>query len=135
MIFIKNKKEDAKLFSRYLIFAGLSKIVDIGLLFILTEYAKFWYFYSAVIAYIASIFPNFFLNKYYNFNNKNKKVFRQLLLFSTISITGLIINQAIMYVLVEYYNLWYMYAKFIAMVFVMFYNFYGNKFLTFRILK
>ena len=74
-----------RLFTGYIIFAGIATIVDFGLLYLLTEYAHVWYFFSAVISYSTRIGVNYATNKYLNFKNCNKRIFAQFGIFAGVA--------------------------------------------------
>lgn len=124
-----------KLFSGYVIFAGFASFVDISLLYSLTEFLHLWYLYSAIIAYLIGMIINYSLNKYLNFKNKSNKIISQFGLFATVALIGLVLNQFILYYLVEFAKLWYMFAKIIALFIVMFWSYYGHSRLTFNLFK
>jgi putative flippase GtrA len=133
---IKGKNHsDAVLFMNYVLYAGIATLVDLGVLYALTEYAGVWYLFSAVISYCAGMVTNFTLNKYLNFRNKSRKIVQQFGIFAIVAVVGLGLNQLILAVLVEVFKLWYMYAKLISIAIVMFWSFFGHKKLTFGILK
>jgi len=129
------QKQDVKLFVGYVIFGGFATLVDLGLLYSLTEFFRVWYFYSAAFAYFTGMVTNYSLNKYLNFRNRSKQIIPQFGLFATVALIGLGLNQLILYTLVEFINLWYMFAKFIAIFIVMFWSFYGHKKLTFNVFR
>lgn len=129
------QKQDVKLFIGYVVFAGFATLVDLGLLYALTEFLHIWYFYSAAFAYFIGMITNYSLNKYLNFRNRSKQIIQQFGLFATVVLIGLGLNQLILYSLVEFAKLWYMFAKFIAIFIVMFWSFYGHKKLTFNVFR
>jgi len=129
------QNQDVKLFIRYVIFAGFATLVDLGLLYSLTEFLHIWYFYSAIFSYFIGMITNYLLNKYLNFRNISKQIIPQFGLFAAVALVGLGLNQLILYYLVEFVKLWYMMAKIIAIFIVMFWSFYGHKKLTFNIFK
>ena len=129
------QKQDVKLFIGYVIFGGFATLVDLCLLYSLTEFLHVWYFYSATFSYFVGMLTNYSLNKYLNFRNRSKQITLQFGLFATVALIGLGLNQLILYTLVEFINLWYMFAKFIAIFIVMFWSFYGHKKLTFNIFR
>jgi len=131
--FLQN--QGIKLFVGYVILAGFATLVDLGLLYSLTEFFHIWYFYSAAFSYFVGMITNYSLNKYLNFRNKSKKIIPQFGLFATVALIGLGLNQLILYLLVEFAKLWYMFAKFIAIFIVMGWSFYGHKKLTFRVFR
>lgn len=128
-------RPEFRLFSGYVICAGIATMVDVGLLFSLTEFIHFHYFYSAAAAYIAGMTTNYLLNKVFNFKNKNKHVVYQFGLFAIVAFIGLGFNQLIIYFLVEFASMWYMLAKLISIAVVMLWSFYGHKKLTFGVLR
>jgi putative flippase GtrA len=77
---------------------------------------------------------NFSLNRFLNFrSNKpnNRHVAHQFGLFVCVASIGLVLNQLIVWSLVEFVNMWYLYAKIISVGMVMFVSFYGHKIITF----
>jgi dolichol-phosphate mannosyltransferase len=124
-----------RLFLGYLACAGAATLVDIGLLYALTEMAGLWYLYSAAVSYTAGMVTNYTLNKYLNFKNKSKRILPQFGLFVSVALVGLMLNQVILYLLVRFAGLWYMMAKFMAICMVMVWSFYGHRRFTFRIIK
>jgi len=131
----KIRSKESGVFWRFLSISIIATAIDVALLFILTEYTVLTYFYSAPIAYLSSTLPNFTLNKLFNFKNKSKKFFKQYLTFISISIVGLLFNQIIIFGLVEYFSIYYLYAKGVAIVLVFFWNFISNKNVTFKVFQ
>jgi len=78
---------------------------------------------------------NYSTNKYLNFKNQNRRIFTQFSIFATVALIGLALNQIIIYSLVEYADIWYMLAKAIALVTVVFWSFYGHRRFSFGVLK
>lgn len=128
-------KNDIRLFFNYIIFAGIAASIDIAILYYMTEFLRFWYFYSAAMSYTAGMAINYSLNKYFNFRNGYKKLIPQFGIFVIIASIGLGLNQLIIYFIVESYKLEYMSAKFVTLLIVAFWSFYGHKNLTFEIYK
>lgn len=123
------------LFIKYVFFAGIATLVDIGFLYIFVEYFKVWYFYAAIFSYFLGMFTNYLLNKFLNFQNKSSKVIQQFGLFALVALIGLGLNQFILYALVEWFLVSYILAKVIAVFFVMFWSFFGHKKLTFKVFQ
>lgn len=124
-----------RLFIGYVFFAGIAALVDLGLLFSLTEFIGFHYLISAALSYTCGMITNYSLNKVFTFKNKNKKIVQQFGLFVFVALIGLGLNQLILWLLVEFVGLWYMLAKLISISIVMFWNFYGHKKITFGLIK
>lgn len=129
------RTKNAVLFIKYNLFAGISTLLDLILIYILTEFFGVWYIYSVTLGYMAGVSLNYILNKYLNFKNKSRKIVLQFGLFISIALVGLLLNQIIIYILVESLGIWYIFAKIIAVLLVMFWNFTRHKKWTFRIFK
>lgn len=123
------------LFIKYVFFAGLATLVDLSLLYLLTDFFNLFYFYSAIFSYICGGIVHYILNKKYTFKNKSKKILSQLTIFFCVALIGLGINQLVLYLLVELGQMWYIYAKFVSIFIVLIWNFTGHKYITFRVLK
>ena len=120
-----------KLFVKYSIVGGIAAVVDFSILFILTDFLNVYYLISATISFIISALTNYFLNRKWTFRSNDKKR-KQLPVFFTITSIGLVLNNSIMFFLVERLFLWYIWAKVIATAVVLIWNFLGNKYLTFN---
>ena len=129
------KNKSVLLFIGYLFFAGIAALVDLGLLYALTEFFGIYYLLSAGISYCAGMLTNFSLNKFYNFRNKSKKIMHQFAVFLFVALIGLVLNQILLYLFVEYRALWYMLAKIITVAIVAIWSFIGHKKLTFALFK
>jgi putative flippase GtrA len=134
--FIKTLKEgNFRLFLGSALIGGLAAILDLILLYLLTEIISIDYFYSTPVAFLIATIFNYALNKYLNFKNESRRIFLQFVIFGIISLITLILNQIMTYVLVEYFGLWYMHSQIIVLLILIFWNFYTNKKITFNILK
>ncbi|MBT4835353.1 GtrA family protein [Candidatus Woesearchaeota archaeon] len=117
----------------YILCAGIATLIDIGLLFIFTEFFKIMYLFSATLSYTSGIAVNYGLNRKITFKNKSRKIFKQFMLFVFVSLVGLIFTLLFIALFVEILNIWYIFAKLmtIALVFIWSYN--ANNKLTFKI--
>jgi putative flippase GtrA len=123
----------AKLFSRYVIFAGIATVVDMSVLFVMTSVFSVHYLISAVFGYLAGMVTNYTLNKKHTFQNTSTRIPFQFGVFSLIASVGLILNQVTMFVFVEFVGAGYLIAKVIAVGFVAVWSFWGHKKFTFSI--
>lgn len=120
-------------FFKFGIVGTLGAIINLGVLYALTDFAGIYYILSAVFAFIIAVTSNFFLNKIWTFREKVKdKTARKYAQFFSVAVFALAVNLSILYSLTEFIGLWYMFSELIAKVIVFFINFAGNKFWTFR---
>jgi putative flippase GtrA len=117
---------------KYFVFAGVATVVDLSILFILTEFFSVYYILSAGIAYSAGMLTNFTLNKFLTFENNDTQYAKQFSKFFIIALIGLGLNQLIIYLLVENFEIWYMFARVISLFIVFSWSYLGNKHFTFR---
>ncbi len=119
-------------FLKYCIGGGIAFVIDVSLLYIFTEFCGIWYLLSATLSFCISGIFNYLFQKFITFKSENKKYLKQFSIFILIALVGLLINNFILYVLVEYFGIWYLLAKAAAAVVVLIWNFIANKKVTFK---
>ena len=113
--------------SKFLIIGFLGTIINVGILFLLTDYIGFYYIFSEIIAFCISLAHNFMANKVFTFKEKLKQeVFMKFSLYLSINLITLGINLMILYLLVEYFQIWYIFAEVFAILTTSILNFAGN---------
>ena len=126
------RKEFAEFF-KFGIVGTIGAIINLGALYLLTEFAGFYYILSAVFAFIIAVTSNFFMNKCWTFNeNVGHKTTKKYFQFFSVSVFALGINLVILYSLTEFFGLYYILSELIAKIIVFFVNFAGNKLWTFK---
>ncbi|MBT4850135.1 GtrA family protein [Candidatus Parcubacteria bacterium] len=118
--------------SKYAVVGFSSMIIDLGVLYILTEFADVHYLMSATISFVMAAFYNYNLNRRWTFQSSGSKT-KQVPVFLIIAGIGLLLNNNILFIGVRQFGLWYIYAKVLAIAIVTSWNFFGNKYLTFKI--
>lgn len=124
--------EAALQFTKFFFVGVISTLVDFALLYTLTEYAGFWYLASATFGFMGGAITSYALNKIWTFRNKEKRIGKQLSIFIGVAISGIIINNALIYTLVEYAGLWYMLAKAISALITLVWNYFTHKHISFN---
>ena len=125
-----NKFVHSKLFKqlfRFGIVGFTAFLIDAGLLYVLTEYLHVYYLISSVISFIVSLIYNYILSIFWVFDVKKKQTYKEVLLFTILSVIGLGVNQLVMYIGVDLLNVYYMLCKIISTIIVMVYNFVTRK--------
>ena len=106
-------------FFRYTLVGGLAFVVDLVLLFVLTEYAHWHYLVSATLSFLAGLLVNYILSTQWIFRSskiKNKKI--EFILFGLIGVIGLGLNNVLLYFFTDLIGLYYMLSKLITAVLV-----------------
>lgn len=105
--------------ARYMI-SGLTVLgFQVSLVYLFTSILNIWYLASSMLAFWLAFMLSFVLQKLWTFQNKErKKVPFQLFNFFLFSIFGLTFNTALIYLLVDIFNLHYMISQLIAIFIV-----------------
>lgn len=104
--------------------------VDWGLLVFLTECVGLHYLLSGVFSFSVSVIANYTLSRRFVFLMGNRgDTQKEFLAFVVLSVIGLIINEAVLFLLVEWIQFYYMFSKIVAAAIVMVYNFVTRKLL------
>lgn len=112
---------------RFGVVGGLAFLIDSGVLFLLTEYLGVYYLISSVISFVVSLIFNYILSIFWVFDVKRKQTIKEIVIFVVLSVIGLLVNQAVMYLGVDIFSIHYMLCKIISTLIVMIYNFVTRK--------
>jgi len=119
--------------TKFMIVGAIGTIINLSILFIFTEFFNFYYIYSAIIAFFTSVINNYILNKLWTFQEKiQERIISKYIKYTLICLISLIVNLFILFILVEFYGIWYILSELIAIMGSFLVNFIGNKFLTFK---
>ncbi|WP_430709636.1 GtrA family protein [Pedobacter panaciterrae] len=117
---------------RFAIVGFIGLIIDFGTTWIFINYFKSNIYIANIAGFIFAATNNYLLNNCWTFNNR-KIDLKKYISFFWISIVGLIINSAIVYVLLNIMHFDFYYSKSLAVIVVFGWNFMANYFLTFRV--
>ena len=95
-------------------------LINMGLLWLLTEYARFPYLISAAIAIETAINSNFVFHNFFTFSDRRspsiKLFFLRLLKYNFISLIGLAINIGVLWFLTELAGLYYLLSNLLGII-------------------
>jgi dolichol-phosphate mannosyltransferase len=125
----------AKHAAKYYAVGASGILVNLGLLYYLTEYVGLWYFLSYALAISVSITSNFILNKFWTFRDSidSQKTIVMYGKFVSVSLVGMAIQLGSVYVLVESLTVYYMLAALISICIAGAINFIINRRWTFGV--
>jgi len=125
----------AKHAAKYYAVGASGILVNLGLLYYLTEYGSLWYFLSYALAISVSITSNFILNKFWTFRDSidSQKTIVMYGKFVSVSMVGMAIQLGSVYVLVESLTVYYMLAALISICIAGAINFIINRRWTFGV--
>ena len=113
-------------FFRYLICGGIATVSDIGMLFFLNKILFVNHLVAAAFAFVTGISINYTLNTILVFKSSGQ-IKKEIPLFVTIGIGGLLWTELILWLLVNKLNFYLIVAKMIAVILVLFWNFFMRK--------
>ncbi|MFA6393965.1 MAG: glycosyltransferase [Patescibacteria group bacterium] len=106
-----------KIIVKFIISGGTAAFTDLGLLYVLTSLAGYWYLFSAILAFIAAFFVSFFLQKFWTFrDNDRKKMYSQMRRYFFVGLVNLGINTLGMYLVVDIFGIWYLLAQILVSI-------------------
>ncbi len=117
---------------------GVSGIlVNMGILFILTEYFHILYLISSIIAIEISIISNFLLNDIWTWKDRIKKkfIYRFVQYHISVGITAVLVNWGILFILTELFGVYYLISNLIGIGVGTLSNYIINDLWTFRTKK
>ena len=104
--------ENFRQYIRFGIVGTFGTLLNLTILFVFTDIFGIYYIYSEVVAFIASVIHNYLLNKKWTFKESIQEEFvPKLINYTIICIFVLIINLTVLFILVEYFGIWYIFAE------------------------
>ena len=117
---------------KYFAVGGMAAIVDIGCFFLFTSILNFGWFQSALGSFILATAVNYFLSIKYVFQSGVRfQKYHEVILIFLVSGTGLIINQLILWLLIENMSVNMLVSKITATTLLFFWNYGLRKTLVF----
>ena len=105
----------------------IAAIVDFGVLVALKELLSIDVIIASSISFCVSVAVNYLLSMAFVFKSKNQNKVKEFTIFVLLSIGGLLLNEVILWVAVEFASLYYLIAKLLATIIVPIYNFITRK--------
>src|SRR3972149_11832389 len=102
-------------FLRSVVTGGISALVSLGVLWVLTEQFGVYYMKSSVIGFACALVVNFSLQKYWTFKERLGNIFEQFMKSFILAAFNLLFNLVVLYVLTEFFGLWYIVSQILAM--------------------
>ena len=118
---------------KFCIVGGSGLVVDFGITYIFKELLKVNRYVANSIGFVCAATTNYILNRLWTFQSTDPQITRQYLLFLGISLIGLGINNAVVYLLSDRLKQNFYLSKLGATVVVTVWNFLMNYFITFSI--
>jgi dolichol-phosphate mannosyltransferase len=122
-------------FVKFCTVGAIGTVINLAILYSLTEFASVWYIFSAAVAAGVAVTSNYILNKVWTFRfaaAKNAAVAISYTKFITVSVAGMGINLTLLYILVDRLHIWYIFSQIIAISAVAVWNYTGSALWAFK---
>ena len=126
-------------FAKFAMVGLLNTAIDFCIFYVLINYTYLnhengivYLALAHIISFCVAVINSYILNKYWTFKSDDKDVTVQFSKFMGVSIVGLILSTAILTLLVTYADFNELVAKVAAIIIVLFWNYFANKFWTFK---
>ena len=119
-------------FFRFGLVGSLGLCIDFCITWIFKEKIGANKYLSNGFGFVIAATSNYFLNKYFTFQNVDTEVIQQFFCFIGIALAGLGFNLGILYCLQTYSKINFYVSKLIATAIVFLWNFFANSWFTFN---
>ncbi len=100
---------------RFLISGGTALAVNLALLYLFVDILHIWYITGSVAAFIGAFMVSFTLQKFWTFDNRTLDALHvQVGLSLVVAVGNLLFNTLIMYILVDHFSVYHLFAQTIA---------------------
>jgi len=115
-------------FLRYVFVGGFAAVVNIGSLYVFTEFFKFYYLISNIIGFVFGLLVNYIFSKLFVFtSNVRINKFFEIFVYCFIGIIGLGLDTLFMWIGTSKFGIYYIFTKIVSTGLVFIWNFLGRK--------
>lgn len=101
-------------FAKYVTVGFIATTLDFGLLYLFVEFGHLFYLAAAICSIAIVLWISFSLNKFWTFQNFEKRYFQQFGKYIVSHLLALGVALIILTILVQFFGLWYLFAKVFA---------------------
>jgi len=130
--YLPYKKSVIKEFFKFVFVGGIGTLINIAILYFLTEKVGIYYMISAIFSFVIAMTSNFILNKIWTFKENIKlEIRKKYSQFGLVSVIALLVNLFFLYIFTEFLGVYYIISQILAIGIALIINFLGNKIWTF----
>lgn len=117
---------------RFILVGGTSAVLEFSLLVLLVEKLEMGYLPSNILAFSLTNIITYLLSRYFVFSPTDRKKRHEAALFIAFLSGGLLINQSVLWAVVEFVGLDYRISKVVAILVTIVWNFFTRKYIVFK---
>lgn len=124
-----------QLISKFLCFSLvdlLGMVIDFTVTYICKEYLRWQKYLSNTLGFLTAVCSNFIFNRSWTFESRNPAIGKEFATFTFVSLIGLMINSAVLWLLHQRLKVSFYYAKVVATGITVVWNFFANLCFTFN---
>lgn len=106
--------------------------IDFSITWLCKEKLKFNKYLANSLGFCCAVINNFLWNRYWTFDSNAHPFAGQLAKFTAVSVTGLLINNLLLFLLVKYVKKDFYLLKLVVIGLVFFWNYFANFLFTFN---
>jgi len=133
---LMKRKGELLRFVKFCLVGASGVIVNMGLLWLLTEFAGLFYLFSSAISIETSIISNFTLNDFFTFPDRRTRGLRdflkRLVKFNLVSLAGLGLNMAVLWLLTSVLGVYYLLSNLCGIAVAILWNYLVNFWWTWK---
>jgi putative flippase GtrA len=118
-------------FPIFFVIGGSCGLLDLAILYTLTDVFKIWYLYAGVISFLIISIISFFLHKTISFNSASTNYRQQYIQFLFVITVGIVINNSVLYICTSLLGIWYLTSRIISSLVAMIWNYWFNSRIVF----
>ncbi len=131
---LMQRKGELLRFAKFCLVGLSGVLVNMGLLYLLTEFVGLFYLVSAAISIESSIISNFILNNFFTFSDRRspgvKSFVTRLLKFNLVSLAGLTVNLVVLWLLTDAFGIYYLLSQLVGIAVATMWNYLVNTWWT-----
>jgi putative flippase GtrA len=118
---------------RYLISGGTAALINLAVLYVLADIFHVWYLLSSVIAFTLALAVSFLNHRLFTFHHSADAIWhKQFVPYMVITISNIVLNALLMYVLVDIFDLHHMPSQIISSALIAIESFFAYRHFVFH---
>ncbi len=119
-------------FIKFALVGAFNTVVDFTVYIFFTRFLSWHYLLAATLSFVVAASSSFLLNRYWTFRVQNSKFLKDYLKFFIVASGGWLLTIFLLFIFVDKFSWYDLLAKLLTVVIVINWNFFLQKYWTFR---